>query len=173
MGAFSALVGLWFVVCGAGPNGAGVAMWSMRCAVASKVGARERSHDDPDVDSNVLEGGWSEENQEAQVSMLVSKSAPGTLPSQVRRAWRGERKSSAETKKSHVREQLVGSERNVRWVVCGSDDPWVRWVVSIVDASSQAFANHPEQDAKIARKAAALTRFRARKLAGNIRKTRR
>jgi hypothetical protein len=27
-----------FVVCGAGPNGAGVAMWSMRCAVASKVG---------------------------------------------------------------------------------------------------------------------------------------
>eukprot|EP01046_Picozoa_sp_COSAG06_P033671 COSAG06_NODE_3455_length_5319_cov_12.049425_4_plen_195_part_00 len=41
-GAFSALVG--FVVCGAGPNGAGVAMWSMRCAVASKVGARERSH---------------------------------------------------------------------------------------------------------------------------------
>ena len=29
--------------CGAGPNGAGVAMWSMRCAVASKVGARERS----------------------------------------------------------------------------------------------------------------------------------
>ena len=40
-GAFSALVG--FVVCGAGPNGAGVAMWSMRCAVASKVGARERS----------------------------------------------------------------------------------------------------------------------------------
>eukprot|EP01046_Picozoa_sp_COSAG06_P004237 COSAG06_NODE_175_length_21137_cov_71.560790_16_plen_180_part_00 len=41
MGAFSALVG--FVVCGAGPNGAGVARWSMRCAIASKVGARERS----------------------------------------------------------------------------------------------------------------------------------
>ena len=72
-----------------------------------------------------------------------------------------------------MREQLVGSERNVRWVVCGSDDPWVRWVVSIVDASSQAFANDPERDAKIARKAAALTRFRARKLAGNIRKRRR
>ena len=84
-----------------------------------------------------------------------------------------ERKSSAETKKSHVREQLVGSERNVRWVVCGGDDPWVRWVVSIVDASSQAFANDPERDAKIARKAAALTRFRARKLVGNIRKRRR
>ena len=78
-----------------------------------------------------------------------------------------------ETKKSHVREQLVGSERNVRWVVCGSDDPWVRWVVLLVDASSQAFANDPERDAKIARKAAALTRFRARKLAGNIRKRRR
>ena len=31
----------------------------------------------------------------------------------------------------------------------------------------------PERDAKIARKAAALTRFRARKLAGNIRKRRR
>ena len=130
----------------------------------------------------MLEGGWSEENEEAQVSMLVSKSAPGTQPAQVRRAWRGmhpkvapvrERKSSAETKKSHVREQLVGSERNVRWVVCGSDDPWVRWVVLIVDASSQAFANDPERDAKIARKAAALTRFRARKLAGNIRKRRR
>ena len=143
------------------------------CNQATVGAARQAAIDDPDVDSNVLEGGWSEENEEAQVSMLVSKSAPGTLPSHVRRAWRGERKSSAETKKSHVREQLVGSERNVRWVVCGSDDPWVRWVVLIVDASSQAFANDPERDAKIARKAAALTRFRARKLAGNIRKRRR
>ena len=102
------------------------------------------------------------------MSMLVSKSAPGTLPSDVRRVWRS--MHARETKKSHVREQLVGSEWNVRWVVCGSDDPWVRWVVLIVDASSQAFANDPERDAKIARKAAALTRFRARKLAGNIRK---
>jgi len=33
-----------FVVCGAGPNGAGVGMWSMHCAVASKVGTCERSH---------------------------------------------------------------------------------------------------------------------------------
>ena len=152
------------------------------CTQATVGAARQAAIDDPDVDSNVLEGGWSEENEEAQVRMLVSKSARGTQPALMRRAWRGmhskvapvrERKSSAEPKKSHVREQLVGSERNVRWVVCGSDDPWVRWVVLIVDASSQAFANDPERDAKIARKAAALTRFHARKLVGNIRKRRR
>jgi hypothetical protein len=66
------------------------------CTQATVGAARQAAIDDPDVDSKVLEGGWSEKNEEAQVSMLVSNSAPGTQPAQVRRAWRGERWSSEE-----------------------------------------------------------------------------
>ena len=104
------------------------------CNQATVAAARQAAIDDPDVDSKVLEGGWSEENEEAQVSMLVSKSAPGTqhrahracrAHSRQHRAHRTQHRESSTTARCEAGENQVDSDldlgpRTVRRGVSGT-----------------------------------------------------